>query len=191
MVRGTAHESHNIPFDNLTIFLQPSSLLHASVQQCLLFLRQYRSIAEEATPHIYLSALPFSAPTLDIDEDPFCRLVTVSAPVKPETTDRVFYGHQSAATSAAFSPDNTLLVSSSQDCTVRLWDVQSGTQIGRPLKGHKDNVKCVAFSHNGQHVVSGSHDQTVRLWDVETGRMVGPPMKGPSEVQAVMFSLDD
>ena len=166
-------------------------MLHASVQRCLLFLKQYRSIAEEVTPHIYLSALPFAGPSLDEDEDPFRRLITVSASVKPDTVGRVLYGHEGATTSAAFSPDSKRLVSGSYDHTVRLWDVQSGTQIGPPLNGHKSLVTSVIFSYNGQLVSSGSRDHTVLLWDAETGKMVGQPMKEPSEVNAVIFSPGD
>ena len=179
-------------FHELTVIIQTSSPLHISVQWCLSFLKQYRTIAEEATPHIYLSALPFSAPPVpQLGEDPFHRLVAVSASVKPEAAGLVFYGHESVTTSAAFSPDKKLLVSASYDRTVRLWDVQSGTQIGQPFQGHKAWVTSVAFSYNGQLVCSGSNDHTIRLWDVETGGMVGQHMQDPSQVKAVMFSLDD
>ena len=50
---------------------------------------------------------------------------------------RPFTGHAGAVTAEAFSPDGKTIASGSTDDTVRLWDVATHRQLGRPLSGHK------------------------------------------------------
>ena len=56
----------------------------------------------------------------------------------------------------AFSPDGPRIVSGSVDNTVRIWDADTGQQIGAPLTGHTEPVAAVAFSPDGRRIVSGS-----------------------------------
>ncbi|KAE9390028.1 WD40 repeat-like protein [Gymnopus androsaceus JB14] len=77
-----------------------------------------------------------------------------------------------------------------EDKTLRLWDSNTGAQIGDPLEGHDDLVYSVAFSPNGARIVSGSDDRTVRIWDT-TGIQIGDPLVGHDDsIRAVAFSPD-
>jgi WD40 repeat protein len=79
-------------------------------------------------------------------------------------------GHvNSAVSSVAFSSDGKLLASAADDRTVRLWNVQTGSEI-RVLRGHRLPVNLVSFSPDGQRLASASNDGTVRIWEVGTGR---------------------
>jgi len=75
-------------------------------------------------------------------------------------------GHTLYVMSAAFSPDGRRIVSASCDSTIRIWDAQTGRQIGKPLEGHTDYVWSVAFSPDGQRIVSASWDLTIKIRDV-------------------------
>jgi WD40 repeat protein len=64
-----------------------------------------------------------------------------------------------------------VVVLGSKDKTIRVWDAQTGKQIGKVLRGHTSIITSVAFGAiDGKPVVvSGSRDGTVRLWDAQTG----------------------
>jgi tricorn protease-like protein len=98
-------------------------------------------------------------------------------------------GHEHNVNSVTFSPDGKLIVSGSDDDTVRLWDI-AGNPVGQPFQGHEHDVTSVAFSPDGKLIVSGSDDNTVRLWDIE-GNPVGQPFQGhENSVYSVAFSPD-
>lgn len=68
----------------------------------------------------------------------------------------------------AWSSDSRLLVSSSKDSTLKLWDVEQGSKTFGKLKvdlpGHSDEVFAVDWSADGAKVASGSKDCTLKLW---------------------------
>ena len=82
-----------------------------------------------------------------------------------------------------------MLASGSQDLTVRLWDVGTGS-LRNTLTGHTDYVYSVAFSPDGTMLASGGRDRTVRLWDVGTGSLRNTLTGHTSLVNSVAFSPD-
>jgi WD40 repeat protein len=60
-----------------------------------------------------------------------------------------------------------MLLSCSDDMTVRLWDVLSGKELCA-LTGHTKKVSWSTFNRAGDLVASCSDDNTVRLWQVKT-----------------------
>ncbi|KAK6995728.1 WD40-repeat-containing domain protein [Favolaschia claudopus] len=98
----------------------------------------------------------------------------------------------------AFSPDGHRIVSGSldntfgrSDNTVQIFDADTGTPIGKPLRGHTNRVNCVAFSPDGGRIVSVSADRTVRIWDANAGAPIGYPLRGHYDwVTCVAFSPD-
>jgi WD40 repeat protein len=79
--------------------------------------------------------------------------------------------HRAGVTGLALSPDGRYLVSSSDDATVRMWQLSTGRSL-RTLTGHTGQVHCVAVSPDGRWIASGGSDRTVRLWNLQNGRLV-------------------
>ena len=59
-----------------------------------------------------------------------------------------------------------LLASGSNDCSLRIWDVDAGAPLG-VLQGHTRGVNSVA-SLGGGRLLSGSEDGSLRVWDVDS-----------------------
>ena len=69
---------------------------------------------------------------------------------------------------AVFSPDDTRIVTASDDKTARLWDAITSAPSAICL-GHRRGVVYAAFSRDGTRIVTASDDATARLWDAATG----------------------
>lgn len=63
----------------------------------------------------------------------------------------VLKGHEGSVYSVAISPDGSKIVSGSWDNTIRIWDINSGSEL-RVLKGHEARVNSVAISPDGSNL---------------------------------------
>jgi hypothetical protein len=102
---------------------------------------------------------------------------------------RQLEGHQGRVWSVAFSPDGATIASGSNDQTIRLWEVATGTTI-RSYQGHQAVVRSAAFSPDGKYLVSGGEDQTVRFWEAATGKQVRVLRGHTGVIRSVIFSPD-
>ncbi|HEX6483190.1 MAG TPA: NB-ARC domain-containing protein [Ktedonobacteraceae bacterium] len=98
-------------------------------------------------------------------------------------------GHTDGVWSLAFSPDGSLLASSSDDSDVRLWDSSSGDCL-RILRDHTNRVRSIAFSPDGSTLASGSDDATIRLWNIHSGRCLQTLAGHTDRVWSVAYSPD-
>ncbi|ETO30990.1 hypothetical protein RFI_06128 [Reticulomyxa filosa] len=97
--------------------------------------------------------------------------------------------HLKPVTSISFSADGTRFVSSSDDKTVRIWDISSENEI-EIFKGHTQWIGNAIFSPKGTLVASCSGDKTIQLWDVGLGTQF-KHLEGHSDcVTKVCFSQD-
>ena len=82
----------------------------------------------------------------------------------------------------------------SEDCVrgeVRIWDVETGEQVGEPLIGHTDKIEDIAFSPDGQLLATGSADSNVIVWDFYSREPIGDPLIAhQSGVSGIAFSPD-
>ncbi|KAG8688642.1 hypothetical protein FRC11_005029, partial [Ceratobasidium sp. 423] len=101
-------------------------------------------------------------------------------------------GHYDDVCWVDFSPDGSQIASGSGDCTLILWEVQSGKSILGPLEGHSDSVLCVRFSHHGKLIASSSGDKTIIIRDCQTGEATIDPLIGHTGwVRTIEFFSDD
>src|ERR1700709_1287090 len=101
--------------------------------------------------------------------------MSVPAAVTQETQairpSRKFEGHARWVTGIIHLPGGQQIMTSSYDGSLRVWDLQSGNQIGNDWRdGGK--VRTIALSPDGKKVASGGDGDAVRLWDVDTGKAI-------------------
>ena len=90
----------------------------------------------------------------------------------------------------AFSPDGSLLASTSLlEHHVRLWDLKT-RRVSRLLTGHARSVNSVAFSPDGSLLATAGNDGVLGLWKVETGRRRATLAGHALSLRTVAFSPD-
>ena len=105
-------------------------------------------------------------------------------------------GHRAYVTDLSISPDGKTLATTSEDATLRLWNLSDGNS--RVLHQEKeDPVTGVAFSPDGNRLAVASGDDTrptrpghVRLLDASTGNVVHEFAEHDRAATGVAFSPD-
>ncbi|WP_414507379.1 caspase family protein [Streptomyces sp. NEAU-L66] len=91
-------------------------------------------------------------------------------------------GHEDRVRAVACTSlgSRTVAVTGGDDGTVRVWNLATGTPVGRPLTGHDGTVLTVACRKldDTPVAVTGGDDGTVRVWDLVSGTAVGRPLTG-------------
>jgi WD40 repeat protein len=89
----------------------------------------------------------------------------------------------------AFSPDNKLLASGSNDTTINVWDLNTGGLV-ITLRGHIGGIWALAFSPDGRKLASGSNDRTIRLWGVSNWKPERTLTGHADSIKSIVFSPD-
>ena len=106
------------------------------------------------------------------------------------TTIQVFEDHTTPVYSVAFSPNDKILASVSDNKVVRLWNLESRASPTL-FEGHRSGFRSLAWSHDGRKLASGSYDKTTKLWDVSTGTCLYTFAGHQGAVSGLAFSSDD
>ncbi|AMV25406.1 WD domain, G-beta repeat [Gemmata sp. SH-PL17] len=90
----------------------------------------------------------------------------------------------SPLSTVCFSPDGRFVAAAGADGVVRVWDVQTKTEV-RGLRGHTDWVTSVAFSPDGRFLASGASekDNTLRVFEL-------PPLDSASAAGGHMLAVN-
>ncbi|KAJ6487444.1 WD40-repeat-containing domain protein [Mycena vitilis] len=193
---GTGGLSRCVAWTKSSLHKEKAQPLHDFCSDGQRFITFFLPAIVQCAPQIYLSALAL-APTqskISTTFGPnFPRLLKVTKGQTEQwpATVAVLERHTYWVMSVAFSSDGKHIVSGSDDGTIRIWDAESGEQLGDPRQGHTNGVQSVAFSPDGKHIVSGSDDKSLRIWDAESGEQLGGPLEAHTrEVTSVAFSPD-
>merc|ERR1711988_1136095 len=73
-------------------------------------------------------------------------------------------GHNHFISDLTISNDNTFVISSSWDKTMRLWDLRHGKCVRR-FVNHNKEVLTTTFSTDNRQIFSGGADKTMYLWN--------------------------
>jgi WD40 repeat protein len=104
--------------------------------------------------------------------------------------------HEDSVRGALFNHDETLILSWSEDNTVRLWNARDGSLAAEPMK-HEDSVRGALFNHDETLILSWSEDTLggsrgeVRLWNARDGSLAAEPMKHDYSVNGALFDKDE
>lgn len=79
-----------------------------------------------------------------------------------------FRGHTDSVRQAVFGHGGKVLVTSSRDSTIRVWD----TATGKLRASIRMDTHPLAISPDGRFLVTAWRDKTVRLWDIAKGEEV-------------------
>ncbi len=78
-------------------------------------------------------------------------------------------GHTAAVRAIAWSPDNKMILTGSDDDTARIWDITTGTAL-YTFRGHQGKVRTVTWSPNSEYVLIGGADNMAHIWNVRSGK---------------------
>ncbi|NXA22245.1 CORO7 protein, partial [Ibidorhyncha struthersii] len=163
-------------------------LLSAGGQIAVLELSKPGRLPDAAVPTIQNSAAvadlswdPFDPRRLAVaGEDAKIRLWRIPEGGLQETLcepEAVLRGHTEKIYSIRFHPvASDLLVSSSYDMTVQIWELSTGREA-LCLRGHTDQIFSLAWSPDGKKLATVSKDSRLRLY--EPRRSPQPQQEGP------------
>jgi pre-mRNA-processing factor 17 len=91
----------------------------------------------------------------------------------PQKRHYTWAGHSKGVSGVQFFPvSGHLLMSSSMDGSVKLWDANTDKRLLRTYLGHEEAVRQAVFSSDGRRIYTASYDQSVKVWDTETGAVL-------------------
>ena len=108
----------------------------------------------------------------------------------PHTSDErvTLKGHTSDVYRCCFSPDSKQLASTSQDRTVRLWDVETGKS--KTLFKSNDPTYDVTYSRDGRLLAAVADDGFVRFWSTKTDKLLLELKADKEGLYSVVFTPD-
>jgi WD40 repeat protein len=125
------------------------------------------------------------------DGKTFACITSPSVQIREAGTGRFmadFKGHTDVLTSMAYSPDGRFLLTGSQDKSLKLWSITTGTIVRTIANAHDAYVYVVAYSPDGKKIASGSYDGTVKVWDAMNYTLLHQFKVGAEPIYSLTFA---
>ncbi|CAK8672299.1 pre-mRNA-processing factor 17-like [Clavelina lepadiformis] len=133
-----------------------------------------KTIEEKSTLHVPDPTDYQGRTYLHIPQDVGINLKSDVPPDKcylPKRLIHTWSGHTKAVSSIRLFPKSGhLLLSTSMDCKVKLWEVYHKRRLLRTFSGHAKAVRDACFNADGTQFLTAAYDRFVKLWDTETGK---------------------
>ena len=94
--------------------------------------------------------------------------------------------HKTFVITADVSHDQTTIATSSIDKTVRLWDLETGNQVMRPLM-HDGGIWYAVFSPDQMKIATLTDQNDVWVWSTTTGKLLNFPTRQDGELVGISF----
>jgi WD40 repeat protein len=144
----------------------------------------------DVDPDVYLDVDPDKLVDFHMDEDSD-NFVNFDSPLLRITSGQTFLqGHTDNVNKVAFTPDNQLIISASDDCTLKIWDPNSKQQQEMFIERHTGSVKALVISPNGQFAISAYEDSSLSFWNPKTSEEVTKLFVHTRAINAVAISPD-
>lgn len=120
----------------------------------------------------------------------FCAMHLVSSAQVPELV--IQRGHNGQINDLAVSPDGKCLVTGSDDCTLKVWDIKTGKEV-RTLNAFSQPVEKLTVSHDGTLVACGSNkkERGLKVFRLDDGSLAANVTGITGAVSDIRFSGDD
>lgn len=113
-----------------------------------------------------------------------CNQDTVATPLSSRGK---ISAHQRYALKCQFSPDSTLLATTSGDGTAKIWRTIDQTELMELKDKNQRWVWDCAFSEDSQYIMTASSDNVARLWNVNSGEVIREYVGHQKAVTCVAF----
>jgi len=99
-----------------------------------------------------------------------------------------FEGHTDAVRGVIHPPDGQQIITCSDDGSLRVWNLETGGQIGNDWRNGESEVDSISL--NGKKLVSGGRDGAMKVWDMDTGKVITKWTGHSKNVTVVSWSRD-
>ncbi len=118
----------------------------------------------------------------------FALTLSITASAQNQAKLMLPIGHTGQVLDASFSKDGSLVATSAEDKSIKIWDVQSSYLLAN-LHGHKRAINHIEFKADGTQLLSFSKDDgKVIIWESLTGKRLATPNKKNTKVNYAEFS---
>jgi len=97
--------------------------------------------------------------------------------------------HDNKSVNVALSTDGKIALFGSPNGAAQLWNVETGSPIGPPLK-HKAPITHVSLSADGSIALTAGSDKASQVWETATGKPIGSPLRAKAAISSAALSAD-